>query len=157
MDITSTRSWAFVTLTLCSKNKDDTNLLREHVCTDTRLRANGDNNPKQSAQRSKAKRAMMSKAKCATVLKAKIVHNDAQGKCAKMPRAKFAEIPRTKRGSKGCRPSELTTPRVPMQSTALSADTMMQRKERGVIFVQPSGGRSTSGRATDGIGIDGCR
>jgi hypothetical protein len=38
---------------------------------------------------------MMSKAKCAAVLKAKVVHSDAQGqgKCAKMPRAKFAEIP----------------------------------------------------------------
>ena len=39
----------------------------------------------------------MSKAKCATVLKAKIAHNDPQGNCAKTPRAKFAEIPRTKR------------------------------------------------------------
>jgi hypothetical protein len=33
MGITSTRSWAFVALTPCSKNKDYTNLLREHVRT----------------------------------------------------------------------------------------------------------------------------
>ena len=39
----------------------------------------------------------MSKAKRATMLKAKIVHSDPQGNCAKTPRAKFAEIRRTKR------------------------------------------------------------
>jgi hypothetical protein len=32
----NSRSWAFVTLPLCSGNKDHGNLLREHVC-DTRL------------------------------------------------------------------------------------------------------------------------
>jgi hypothetical protein len=31
LDITSTRSWAFVTLTLCSGSKDHTNLQREQV------------------------------------------------------------------------------------------------------------------------------
>jgi hypothetical protein len=84
---------------------------------DTRLRANDDNDPRQSAQRSKTKGATMPKVKCAAVLKAKEVHNDAQGKCAEIPKAKCAKMPGTKRAKLDDRVNWRS--RVPMQSTAL--------------------------------------
>jgi hypothetical protein len=53
------RLWALRALSLCSGNKDHTNLLRARTCMDTRLRANGDSDPRHKvkcATRSKATR-----------------------------------------------------------------------------------------------------